>query len=152
MIPAEYRSLGDTLLDHCRVISLSSKYEYGKDIDEEHLLDKLDKYLETFKYGTIVHKMDRYRSEMEFPYLGEVEYRKDIMPVDTLLHDRHRQYHAICERFEKGVIPDHDFRQMSDPSTKIHMSFARGNERKLIKHFNMLDSEARLRKSLISVT
>lgn len=142
MIPYEYRVLGNQLLNNSRAIALSSLYEYGKPINDEHLLDKLDSYLETFKNNNIGHKLDTYKASMEYPYLGETEYRRPIPPSDTILYDCHRQHHSILERLEKNRLPDEYFRLLEDPATRVHLSFARGAERRLINYFNKLDSEA----------
>ena len=147
MIPYEYRVLGRYLTTHKRLVSLASMYPYGTtEIDDEHLLEKLDRYLGAFREHHIVNNFERFKSTIPFPVLEDAEFNERMPPDDVLLKDVHRQHYSIEERFRKNQIPLDSIKMLVDPSTRIHMSFARGSERELIKYFNKLDTESINRK------
>ena len=131
-----------------RVVALSSNYKYGStEIDDEHILDKLNSYLETYADEKTTELAERQRN-IPYPVLDSENPVNTSTDVAFYGLDSHRNYHSMQERFHKGQVSLESLMRLSDPPTRIHMSAARGVEKTLIRHFNHLDAEMLNYKSI----
>lgn len=150
MLPLKYEAVKPLLLRDMRLTALNSKARFGSnEIDDEHLLNKLDSYIDEFNTGDSNQMGKQVRALPPVDMDRERLYK--VPHPDTLWYgrDSRRNYRSIEERFRKGFVNIGSIRRIIDPPTRIHVASSRGAERMLVDLFNDLDGEFLNYKSLV---
>lgn len=148
MLPLRYHVLAPYIRRDKRLIALHSGENWGEtEIDDEHLLRKLDNILQSFNDGDYQTVAESIRA-VPFPQLDMPRLVPHV-PFDLRTGlDRNGQSQSILERFHAGRAPFSSLASLGDVATRLHRPVARGIERELIDMFNRLDEEALNRKNI----
>lgn len=139
-IPIEYEIMAGLYKPRAKFIMLHTNQHFGKQTDGDHLLRRLDAWIETSQ-NQKVH--DLYDYLMSGP---EKEYRN--FHPDLFLQDTHRGIDILNYYYNEDLLDTHHERLMNDLPTRIHMSCAGKFEKYLVKMINKLDHEAILQSKV----
>lgn len=147
MLNLKFQTISPYLMDKTRLTALSSGSNYGNTtIHDEHLLEKMNNFIENLNNEKIDLMLSKMR-QRDFPDLSRARVSDNFnLSSDMLLKDTFRQHHGIEEAFRKFLPNMNDIRKISEPSTKYHLSMARGYERHILEMMGRLDAEALDRK------
>ena len=145
MLPLKYHVASPLIRQDLRSILLTSSNFGSTEVDDEHLLKRLNDSIEGFQNGNHLEISANARN-IVYPQLDAPRVSGHV-PYDIRTYrDSDCQGRGIRERFYPTRATLADLRALGDVGTRLHRPACRGVERTLIDMINRLDEEAVHRK------
>jgi hypothetical protein len=151
MLPRELNFVKPLVKNRMRLIALSSGAVYGEIFHpsgDDHLVDRMDKFVGNIDSDDVNDAMD-FINSTPYPAFDKERAFRPTVHVDLVLPDKGRDTYHIEERFRSGKSTLCDIRMLNDTATRLHYPVARGLERDLIHHINLLDNEIVNKKNIV---